>query len=368
MGGESPCLLCLRTALAARLTEADVDATSTVNPQNRAFTSGGSSGGESALIAMHGSPLGVGTDIGGSLRIPAACTGIYTLRPSYGRFPHFDARSGMPGQESVGSVHGPMARSLADLRLFTDHVANASPWLQDPKCIPMPWRSVPLKPRPKVAVLWHNGIIQPTPPVARALRAVVNKLREKDYDVVDWAPGDLHVEAMELLGAFFVADGGKSVQSVLDAAGEPWRPEMKGYADAEEMGVYGLWQLQKRRTALQKRYLDRWAAEEGLDAILGPTAPYAVPKNGHFRNVSYTGVFNVLDYSSTSFPTGICADKAVDVYAEDFRALAEADRVTREDYDADAVHGMPISLQLTARRLEDEKVMLLTERVCRDIA
>ena len=48
----------------------------TVNPLNRALTSGGSSGGESSLIAMCGSPLGVGTDIGGSLRIPAACTGI----------------------------------------------------------------------------------------------------------------------------------------------------------------------------------------------------------------------------------------------------------------------------------------------------
>ena len=48
----------------------------TVNPHNRALTSGGSSGGESALIAMKGSPLGVGTDIGGSLRIPAACTGL----------------------------------------------------------------------------------------------------------------------------------------------------------------------------------------------------------------------------------------------------------------------------------------------------
>ena len=45
-------------------------------------------------------------------------TGIFTIRPSYGRFPHFDARSGMSGQEAVGSVHGPMARSIADLKLF----------------------------------------------------------------------------------------------------------------------------------------------------------------------------------------------------------------------------------------------------------
>lgn len=318
---------------------------------------------------MRGSPLGVGTDIGGSLRIPASCTGIFTLRPSYGRFPHFDARSGMAGQESVGSVHGPMARSVQDLRLFTDNVANAGPWFKDPKCIPMPWRPVQLNAKVKLGVLWHNGIIQPTPPVTRALKAVVDKLKANgNYEIVNWEPQDLHIEAMDLLGKFFVADGGKSVGKVLSETGEPWRPEMQAYANATEMSVYDLWQVQKQRTALQKKYLDRWAAEEGLDAILGPTAPYAVPKNGLFKNVSYTGVFNVLDYSSTSFPTGLVADKEVDVYAEGFKAWGEADRVTWEDYDAKAAHGMPISLQLTCRRLEDEKAIALTERVVGDIA
>jgi len=65
----------------------------TTNPYNDAYTSGGSSGGEGALLAMDGSALGIGSDIGGSLRIPAAYCGIYTLKPAAGRFPFYGAKS-----------------------------------------------------------------------------------------------------------------------------------------------------------------------------------------------------------------------------------------------------------------------------------
>ncbi|KAK5119961.1 hypothetical protein LTR85_007037 [Meristemomyces frigidus] len=339
----------------------------TVNPRNRALTSGGSSGGESALIAMCGSPLGVGTDIGGSLRIPAACTGIFTIRPSYGRFPHFDARSGLAGQEAIGSVHGPMARSVADLRLWAENVANAGPWLKDPKCIELPWKQVELKSKPKIAVLWDNGMVTPTPPVSRALRNVVEVLKSKGYEIVNWS-AEGHKEASDLLAKFFLADGGKSVRKILEPTGEPFRPEMKAYEEAKELGVYDLWQLQIQRTNLCKRYLDRWAACKGLDAILGPTTPYAAPKNGDFKSVSYTGVFNILDYSSVSFPTGIIADQELDVYPSDFKAHGETDEETRKDYDAAAVHGIPVSLQLTGRRLQEEKMLALTEKIVTDLA
>ncbi|KFY13774.1 hypothetical protein V492_03042, partial [Pseudogymnoascus sp. VKM F-4246] len=58
-----------------------------LNPANRALTAGGSSGGEGALLALRGSPLGVGTDIGGSIRVPAMCNGLYGFKPSSGRIP-----------------------------------------------------------------------------------------------------------------------------------------------------------------------------------------------------------------------------------------------------------------------------------------
>lgn len=254
----------------------------TVNPLNRKLTSGGSSGGESALIAFRGSPWGVGTDIGGSLRIPAACTGIFTLRPSFGRFPTLGCRSGMPGQEAVQSVNGPLTRTLADLAFYCQTVVGSEPWLADPRCLPIPWRSVDLPGKLKVAVMWDDGMALPTPPVTRALRGAVERLRAAGHDIVDWSSEDQQAGA-RLLERMFVADGGKAIRKELERSGEPWRPEMEAYKAAKELGTSEMWQLHLDRVEYQKRYLDRWN-EAGIDAILCPTTPYSSVENGKFKH------------------------------------------------------------------------------------
>ena len=78
----------------------------TMNGRNRHLSSGGSSGGEGALIGLKGSPLGFGTDIGGSIRIPAAFNGLYGIRPSVGRLPYEGMANSMDGQGTVLSVVG----------------------------------------------------------------------------------------------------------------------------------------------------------------------------------------------------------------------------------------------------------------------
>ncbi|KAI0393895.1 amidase [Xylariaceae sp. FL0594] len=327
----------------------------TVNPLNRKLTSGGSSGGESALLAFKGSPLGVGTDIGGSLRIPAACTGIFTLRPSFGRFPTNGCRSGLPGQEAVNSVNGPMTRDLGDLLFYSKTVVDAEPWHRDPRCLPIPWRTVALPQKLKIGVLWHDGVVSPTPPVARALRHAVEKLKPAGHEVVEWSPAD-QVEGLKLLGRMFLADGGKAVKKELERTGEPLRPELEGFGSAQELGAFEYWALHLERQAFQKKYLDRWN-EAGIDALLCPVTPYSSVENGKFRHVGYTGVFNVLDYSAMSFPVpGLKADQAKDVaQGETYQPLSELDKVVQGEYNAQSVHGMPVSLQLVARKLEEEK-------------
>ncbi|DAA73110.1 TPA_exp: General amidase GmdB [Trichophyton benhamiae CBS 112371] len=333
----------------------------TTNPFNRLTSSGGSSGGESALIAFRGSPLGVGTDIGGSLRIPAALTGIFTLKPSFGRFPNFKTKSGLAGQESVTSVNGPMARDLRSISLWAEAVVGSQPWITDPKCLPIPWREVELKRSLKIGILWNDGMVRPTPPVRRALKETAEKLRLAGHEVVDWEPIG-HAQAADILDRFFLSDGGKSVEKLLAMSDEPIRPEMERYGRAVDHGVYNLWQLHQERNTLQKDYLDRWNAL-GLDAILAPTAPFAAVEHSKFRHVAYTGVFNILDYSCISFPCNVAVDQAVDVPAVGETPLSKEDALVQSEYNPGVIHGMPVSLQLVGRRLEEEKVVKMCDAI-----
>ena len=129
-----------------------------LNPHNKQLTAGGSSGGEGALAGMKGAIMGVGTDIGGSIRIPAACNGVYGLVPSQDRVPFSGQQMGSkPGQSLLGisARAGPIARSVRDCELFMKTVAAARPWERDPLLVPGLWDSMDLS---KAALRpgWYN--------------------------------------------------------------------------------------------------------------------------------------------------------------------------------------------------------------------
>src|SRR5205807_5081727 len=116
----------------------------TANPFDATKTAGGSSGGEGAAIACGMSPLGLGNDIGGSLRNPAYCCGIASLKPSLHRIPHASSR---PPEDpflavQLMAVDGPMARRVSDLRAAFNIVAGAHP--RDPFAISAPYEGAPV--------------------------------------------------------------------------------------------------------------------------------------------------------------------------------------------------------------------------------
>lgn len=71
----------------------------------------------------------------------------------------------------------------------------------------------------------------------------------------------------------FVADGGRAVRALLEPTGEPFRPEMKYYEQATELGTYEMWRLQLERSELQRQYLELWNSYGELDAILSKRGP-----------------------------------------------------------------------------------------------
>ena len=112
----------------------------TLNPHNPKYSPGGSTGGESALLAFGGSRIGVGSDVAGSVRVPAHWSGIYALRCSVGRWPKMGTNPAMPGQEGIPAVYSPMARTLDDLMYFSRSVLSMNPWEYDHTVHPIPWR------------------------------------------------------------------------------------------------------------------------------------------------------------------------------------------------------------------------------------
>lgn len=131
----------------------------TDNPHVPGYSPGGSTGGEAALLAMGGSRIGVGTDVAGSVRVPAHYSGIYTLRCSTGRFPRWGNVTSMAGQEGVMAVYvsssvlleggrltvtrySPMTKTMDDLSYFLKSIIEMEPWNYDHTVHPMPWRDV----------------------------------------------------------------------------------------------------------------------------------------------------------------------------------------------------------------------------------
>jgi len=175
----------------------------TRNPWSAAHTTGGSSGGEAASIASGMSPLGLGNDIGGSLRNPAHCCGIASLKPTTGRIPH--ASSLPPEDGSLAAqlmfVEGPMARHVADLRLALSILAGPHP--RDPFAVPAPLVGPAPAGRVRVAVDEQPAGGSTAPEVRDAVRAAADALARAGYEVVAAAPPLLE-EILATWGAWLV--------------------------------------------------------------------------------------------------------------------------------------------------------------------
>ena len=200
----------------------------TRNPWDPQRSPGGSSGGEAAALATGMTPLGLGNDLGGSLRNPAHCCGIASIKPSTGAVPAGTVipPEDMPISFQLMAVEGVMARRVADLRAGFIAVAGQHP--RDPLSVPAVFADMTPGERPRVAVLAEPPGGSTHPEVAAAVRRAADALADDGFEVTEAVPPD-YEQAIELWSAILAADL-RVMQPALDQVMGPAGRKFLGYA------------------------------------------------------------------------------------------------------------------------------------------
>ncbi len=162
----------------------------TVNPRDITRGPGGSSGGEGALIAGGGSVLGVGSDLGGSIRLPAACCGVFGFKPTGGRTSLRGMRFAAEGQLCVPNSSGPLARDAHGLIECTKALLSPAMFNLDAYIPPVLFNEELFTEkkgeRLRIGYYIDDGLFKPVPPNCRAVLEAVEALRRQGHEVVEW--------------------------------------------------------------------------------------------------------------------------------------------------------------------------------------
>ncbi|KAH9427273.1 hypothetical protein MCOR02_012179 [Pyricularia oryzae] len=342
----------------------------TLNPYNRNLSPGGSTGGESALMGMRGSILGIGGDIGGSIRVPAAHVGLYGFKATWKRLSARGLLAPAAGKETMGASPGPLAADRDALDLFMRVALAAKPWRIDPSVVEMPWRPYDEfakgRRRLKVAVQWWDGVVQPHPPMTRALREVAGACRRAGIEVVDWDCEHLdHQRAWDIVSALYWPDGGKEVMDLLEQGGEPMLPLTKFIIQEQptvgSLTQHELWKLCLERDNYRSMYAQAWSAtgkdeDDEVDVILCPPNFGAATPHDQSKYWGYTSHWNLVDYPAVVFPV-TTVDPVKDVKDASYTPKNAQDRFVYDMYTPDKFANAPVSLQIVGRRFHDEKVL-----------
>ncbi|KIX07405.1 uncharacterized protein Z518_02058 [Rhinocladiella mackenziei CBS 650.93] len=343
----------------------------TLNPFNTDLVSGGSSGGEGALNGCLGAPIGVATDIGGSIRAPASFNGLYAIRPTSRRFSYL-GNAPFTGQTAILSSIGPVGRSLRDIELMLKVWNAFEPWLYDPVVMAKKWEHVPVPTKATIGVMFWDEVVMPHPPVQRALKTVVDKLKRAGHEVVEIKPYT-HKEAWDLAFKQYYPTGGKEIKALLAQSGEEPVPSVaKFLARARELSVDELTQCHKDQRQYQIEYLAHWNATSSqtstgkpIDALLTPSMASASFPHDYLPWWGYLAQWNLLDYPACILP--VAHVQASDVKDASYQPINKLDQEAYDIYDPYLFEGAPVSLQLVGRSMCEEELLSVAMAVDRAV-
>ncbi|MAQ16181.1 MAG: amidase [Sandaracinus sp.] len=355
----------------------------THNPWRHGHGPGGSSGGEGAAIASGTSLFGIGTDIGGSIRTPAAFCGIVGIKPTRNRWSNVGSNGVLAGQELVQSQVGPMARTTDDLILLMEALRSPAQAALDPAVPPLPLGDVRDIDATKLTVGFFedDGWLTPAASVRRGVREAVRLLEDAGARVVRFEPQ--HVE--EILFLYFrglTADGTETLFEALDGESfiQPLRTLARmarmpkqartGLAKAlrlmgenrvpqllEAMGekrVKDFWSMAARRTALRREELGEWD-RKGIDVLLCPS--YATPAAPQGMSHDFTiGFVDLARFNLLDMPAGVVP--ITRVRPDEIHRSGIRDRVDKRAAQIEAEStGLPVGVQVVGRPWREDQVL-----------
>ena len=308
----------------------------TNNPYDLSRTPGGSSGGAGAIVASGGSPLDMGSDTGGSIRLPSHFCGVAGLKPTSGRVPRTGhiVPYGLGALDSLTQI-GPIARFVEDLALALPIISG--PDWRDPAIVPMPLRDPSEVDIGGLRVAMHtdNGVMTPTEETMVCVKDAARLLADLGVEVAENRPEAL--KAVPDLNASG-ADGRAWTQRLLDKAGttekHPWL--QRRFDEADPLSSADFTALLEKIDSYRS---DMLAFMEGYDAILCPVAAYPAPEHGGtFAESLRDGFTYTSAYNITGWPAAVVRGGT-------------------------SSEGLPIGVQIVARPWREDVALALAERV-----
>ncbi|KAJ7121254.1 amidase [Mycena crocata] len=371
----------------------------TSNPYNNNYSSGGSSGGEACMLALDAAVIGLGSDIGGSLRIPASYCGIYSLKPGFGRISDYGAMESFPGFEGIKSCGGPMARCVGDVELACRVSFGARGVYGD--FPPVPFRDVTLPKKLRFGYYYlSDGIIKASPASSRAVKETIAALKAAGHECIE-LDQNLTPEIMKIYLSLTSADGYKTLlkgvgsdpldESLSVLTMGPKVPQfirsmaagaIDNYVGDKVMSdilrLSGTRSVQDfhaavvRRNEMKQRFYRQFWEKYDLDGII--TYVHATPQTLHGGSKMLSMLSsNTLTYNLVDSPVGVVpvtrVNAATDGLTDEWTkgpghgsSMCESELYTKGVtplYDPVAMHGMPIGVQIVGKLWEDEKVLAM---------
>jgi Asp-tRNA(Asn)/Glu-tRNA(Gln) amidotransferase A subunit family amidase len=317
----------------------------TNNPWDLSRTAGGSSGGEAAAIASGCSAGGVGSDGGGSIRIPAHYSGICGLKPTPGRIPSTGHFPGSAGPFAQLGVVGPMARTIRDVERLFEVMAGPDPG--DPASAPVPprrWSEQEIR-KLRVAHFVDDGITPVTPETAAAVRTAAEALRTQGFQVAEWRPQNLD-RVWQLWWNLFGRAGQMAFAPTIENHEAELSPILRAFrakvAEVPPLTAQELLNTLLARDVLRANLL---AKMEEFPILICPACAVPAFRHGerewtvqgrkveYLKAMSYSQWFNLLGNPAAVVPVGSSPE------------------------------GLPIGVQIVGRPWEEEAVLAVAAKV-----